>query len=64
VGAPARRSAALLITVQLDSAGSVPWRATLVDYPDALGPVAPQRHLADPDEVLAAVRDWIEAFTR
>jgi hypothetical protein len=50
--------------MQLDPAGSVPWRATLVDYPDALEPVASQRHLADPDEVLAAVRDWIEAFTR
>jgi hypothetical protein len=55
------RSAALLISVYVDAAGGASWHAQLRSFSDpASGEIQVER-ASDKDQVVCAVRRWLEA---
>lgn len=59
---PGARSAALLISVYIDTEGGAPWYAQLKAFADPKDPDFLMQRTSDMDQLLVAVRDWLETI--
>jgi hypothetical protein len=55
------RSAALLISVYVDTEGGAPWYAQLRAFTDPAAPQFLSERISDQANVILAVRRWLEA---
>jgi hypothetical protein len=62
VDPPDARSAALLISVYIDTEGGAPWYAQLRAFTDPTAPHFRTQRTSDMDQLLLTVREWLETI--